>query len=416
VKVRVLLGDPFPFSFSPRPIDIAAFLRALTAGLDQARPGLVVYAAWFGMGRGLKPPSWNHAKIVAADGRRALVGGHNLYLEGDYFGPRPVFDLSLELMGPAAASAHAFAGALWRYAAGSAELRPRVIECLEWRPGSGAGPRLPGAGETSAGERAPRAALEARFPPASLALPRSPGGAAGKPGAVSVLAVADPGRGVHSMLEALEADRPGIFAERAVSPSERAAEYFFEGAEEEILISQQDLYLLWGANPRVIGALARFLSRSRGRLAIVLSGRGVFHYSSGALSDVAGALREALLRTPGAPSGAALAALLSENVLITTLRFNASEDAWPDGADIGNHAKAWMVDRRVFYIGSHNLYPVQLEASGVESLPEFGYVVDDRGAAARLYAEYFGPLIGYSARAGVSGRAFGAPVLPGLWG
>jgi hypothetical protein len=270
------------------------------------------------------------------------------------------------------------------------------------------------AGERAyAGHRASGAALEPRFPPA---LSPPPDALAAKPGAVSVLAVADPGRGAHSALEALEGERPGISAERSVSPSELAVEYFFEGAEEEILISQQDLYLLWGANPRVMGALARFLARARGRLAIVLSGRRVFHYSSGALSDVASALREALAETPGAPSGAALAALLSENVLLTTLRFNGSEDTWPDGADIGNHAKTWMVDRRVFYIGSHNLYPIQLEASGVESFQEFGYVVDDRGAAARFYAEYFGPLIGYSARAGVSGRAFGAPVAPGIWG
>ena len=42
---------------------------------------------------------------------------------------------------------------------------------------------------------------------------------------------------------------------------------------------------------------------------------------------------------------------------------------------IANHAKFWMVDGRVFYIGSDNMYPVNLQ--------EYGYIVDDAKAAQR---------------------------------
>jgi hypothetical protein len=56
--------------------------------------------------------SWNHAKIVAADGKRAVVGGHNQW-DGPHLGPNPVHDVSGLFEGPAAASAHAFCSAMW---------------------------------------------------------------------------------------------------------------------------------------------------------------------------------------------------------------------------------------------------------------------------------------------------------------
>ncbi len=55
---------------------------------------------------------WNHAKIVAADGREALVGGHNLW-DTAYSQYPPVHDLSVHVVGPAAGDAHGFADHLW---------------------------------------------------------------------------------------------------------------------------------------------------------------------------------------------------------------------------------------------------------------------------------------------------------------
>jgi phosphatidylserine/phosphatidylglycerophosphate/cardiolipin synthase-like enzyme len=57
--------------------------------------------------------SWNHAKIVAADGKIALVGGTNMW-DGDYYNsPAPVTDIGMVVRGPAAAYAHKFADLLW---------------------------------------------------------------------------------------------------------------------------------------------------------------------------------------------------------------------------------------------------------------------------------------------------------------
>ena len=61
-----------------------------------------------------------------------------------------------------------------------------------------------------------------------------------------------------------------------------------------------------------------------------------------------------------------------------------------------NHAKFWMVDDRTFYIGSDNMYPVNLQ--------EYGYIVDDRKAAGEILEAWWNSLWQWSQRAAVSGR------------
>lgn len=58
------------------------------------------------------PQSWNHAKIVAADGVRAVVGGHNLWAN-DYLGANPVHDVSGKIEGSAVSCVHRFCDHLW---------------------------------------------------------------------------------------------------------------------------------------------------------------------------------------------------------------------------------------------------------------------------------------------------------------
>ena len=54
------------------------------------------------------------------------------------------------------------------------------------------------------------------------------------------------------------------------------------------------------------------------------------------------------------------------------------------------------VDEQAFDIGSDNCDPVNLQ--------EFGYIVDDRAAAAQLVESYWRPLWLWSSRAAVSGE------------
>ncbi|WP_425319535.1 hypothetical protein [Candidatus Coxiella mudrowiae] len=42
-----------------------------------------------------------------------------------------------------------------------------------------------------------------------------------------------------------------------------------------------------------------------------------------------------------------------------------------------NHAKIWVVDDRLFYVSSHNLYPSNLQ--------EFGYVINNKKINTRIF-------------------------------
>lgn len=101
-------------------------------------------------------------------------------------------------------------------------------------------------------------------------------------------------------------------------------------------------------------------------------------------------------------SPALLADMLCTHLHLASFRFGP-DATWPGGNPIGNHGKFWMVDDRYFYIGSDNLYPVDLQ--------EFGYIVDSHAAAAELLQSYWDPLWRWSRVTAVSGSGAARCVL-----
>ena len=69
---------------------------------------------------------------------------------------------------------------------------------------------------------------------------------------------------------------------------------------------------------------------------------------------------------------------------------------WADRMPIANHAKTMMVDDAAFYVGSHNMYPANLQ--------EFGFIVEDQGAARQYLENYWNPLWEASKNNAVSGH------------
>ena len=88
-------------------------------------------------------------------------------------------------------------------------------------------------------------------------------------------------------------------------------------------------------------------------------------------------------------------ALLCSRFHLASFRFGP-DDSWPGSKTIANHSKLWMVDDRVFYIGSDNMYPVNLQ--------EFGYIVGDSKAVDTMIESYWTPLWQWSSRVAVSGE------------
>ncbi len=363
VTMRFLVGQ-----YPPDATDAAALVAQLVRDARAVpNANITVYAAAMRSCTGsisCESLSWNHAKILAVDGRTALVGGHNMYTQ-DYLLDAPIHDLSMIVQGGAARDAHRFADRLWEYVCDH--------------------------------DRDPLA-------PVSVAMYRS--GAAHLTGGclekMPLPARSDAGDGVPILASARLAS--GMTREFA-NQDDLARDLIFGAARQDILVAQQDVAFLQPGQPAPIypePTLATWVDMmlaGRGDVYVVLSSAGSHapsggDYSNGVkLADVAAKL----LAVAQARSGLARAQavdLLCAHLHLAPYRFGPDE-TWPGGKPIGNHSKFWMVDDRYFYIGSDNLYPVDLQ--------EFGYIVDDPAAAAELLHVYWDKLWRWSRVAAISG-------------
>jgi phosphatidylserine/phosphatidylglycerophosphate/cardiolipin synthase-like enzyme len=365
--------------YPPDGVDAAALLTSLVSGVRDI-PGARLSVSVAAMRscitfEGCNSFSWPHAKFIAVDGREAEVGGHNLWSE-DYLVDQPLHDLSMLVRGPAVASASRFADRLWQFVCTHLDKKPAV-----------------GLANFASGQSvAPGACPDSLAPPAT-SRPAADG--------LPILAVGRLGAGITT-----------DFANQ----SELARDLAFGAARHRILLSQQDIgFILGRADPifpeSTLERLIDFIEQRDGHVYIVLSNPGAAGNSGSRYSNEVGMtaiarhLRDMVQKRVDARDPKQryevrkgpdpINALLCSHVHLAPLRFGP-DASWPGGKAIGNHAKFWMVDDRVFYIGSDNLYPINLQ--------EFGYIVDDRKAAAELIDAYWNPLWQWSQRAAVSGE------------
>ncbi|HUZ73094.1 MAG TPA: hypothetical protein VMU87_08910 [Stellaceae bacterium] len=363
VTIRAIVGD-----YPPRGADAKALLEQLVRDARAAPMSrLRVYAAATrscDVGAACHGLAWNHAKIVAVDGRKAIVGGHNMW-SPDYLVQDPVFDLSMMVEGPAAHDAERFADALWGsvcsrapndgvndhfayFGARASDVDDKCVTKID----------LPDEGKTAGG--------------------------------VPILAVGRLATGIVP-----------DFAD----PSLVARSLMLGAATRSIRMVQQDVaFALGGGIDRswpdsALDALADLIAKQHGEVWLVLSNPGaagpVGTYSNGVpLAAVAQEVKDVVARRSGLEDPE-LSRLLCRRFHLAPLRFGP-DAAWPDGKPIGTHAKFWMVDGRVFYIGSENLYPTDLQ--------EFGFIVEDAKAAAKLRKAYWDPVWKWSRRAAISGE------------
>jgi hypothetical protein len=348
--VRLLIGEPAACTLVKKiPAKVINKVLQDAFQVDGAQLTVTAACAQFGTF------AWNHSKIVAVDGKRAVVGGHNMW-NNQYLLTAPVNDLSMSLQGPATQVAHAFAGRLW------------TVEC---------------AGEGGSSIRRETYDMKtktwlsrcATFPK----IPAPPGS-----GNVTVLSVGD-----YSLR------RFGNWARIAA----------FSMATSSIKMSQQDLGIIYPGGSAIhwpketIEELAKAVLRNVD-VYMVLSnwdakaGDGTSYEFGITLMEVASKLLDAVRAQPGAPSGEALADLMCQHLHLAPLRFS-TDATWPKGIGIANHAKFWMVDDLTFHIGSGNIYPADLA--------EFGFIVNGETPAAAIQSSYWDPEWQYSSKAAVSG-------------
>jgi phosphatidylserine/phosphatidylglycerophosphate/cardiolipin synthase-like enzyme len=355
VTVRILAGYPQSSTFE----GVKSYLNSFANPISEiANNKLKIYVTaqksfWSLI-------SWNHAKMVAVDGKAVLLGGQNLWTK-DYLGTTPVHDLSVLIHGSAAYYSHQFADILWEDVRQSGDLDQK------WKPWSWELGQI----------------LDYRKYPDAANFSKPIG-----EGKVSVLGVGRYGR--------INAN---------IQPSDYLMVLTFNSAKNIIRIAQQDLGTVVVNGPLGIGnywwdegmkAIANAIIR-KCDVYIVLSNEhskgGTNPYSNSTLAQTADKLRS-YVKEQSNMTDDELNNLLCEKLHLTTLRFGPS-DTWPNGVTFANHSKFFMVDDEVFYVGSSNLYSSNLQ--------EYGVFISDPDAISQMKSEYWDELWEYSRRVAISG-------------
>jgi hypothetical protein len=278
--------------------------------------------------------SWNHSKIIIADQKLIVQGGHNLW-DADYLSERPVFDLTMEASGAVAAESTKYINALWSKV---------------------------GRGFASAPTAGDRLTIVAKVT---------------EPNGMKVASVG----------------RLGVLGNNA---ADDAIISMMNEAKRSIYLSQQDLYSVlslglsssW-ALPALIEAIQRGVS-----IKVLQSNPGPFlGYGMVSPSKTYKALEDEFMKVAKAkkftaPNGLTLKQHFCQSVAYYPFRFAASQATWPNGSQINNHSKLIVIDEVSFYLGSQNFYPANLQ--------EYGFIVSDPEATSQLLDQYWNPLFAAS--------------------
>lgn len=320
VVVRFLFASYFNTKFDP-----ASVLADLTRDVSRSTRLVVSVASHTG---GLT--TWNHSKIIAADGNEAIVGGMNL-VDEHYLEAAPVHDVSLHVKGPVVTTMQTFANDLW-----STACRSQNDVATLGRGG----------------------ACPAAFVP----------GAVSAAGNVQMIGVGRGGTSRDATITALVA--------------------MMDASRRSLRITQQDIGSLKLPGGTLVTDYVDAWIRAARRgvnIQIVLSNDGARGGSGTTDADSYsnGWSREELWRGidrradeiwPDAH------ARLCKNLHISTLR-NAGKTTWADGRPLANHAKVLIADDFAYYVGSQNMYAA--------NLAEYGVIVDSPAETKRFAATFW---------------------------
>lgn len=283
-------------------------------------------------------PSWNHSKIMVADQKLMIQGGHNLY-DPDYLSDNPIFDLSMEVSGLVAKSTVAFIDQLW-LEADDVSVTPKDSKQIVMEP-----------------------------------LPSPPSGKS---------RVIGMGRLGYNHLMTNKKD----------NPSDQGIISLLNAAKSTLDFAQQDMFHraapIAPISPSwALEALGDALVRGV-KVRIVQSGEAStqgygmvdFQVTHDAIIKVA--MERAKKASFKTPNGQDLKAYLCEHLELAPWHFNKNDKTWVSGVRLGSHPKLIIADSVSFYLGSQNFYPANLQ--------EYGMVVSDPAITEDLIKDYWSPL------------------------
>jgi len=370
VVVRIMLGNIIGM-----PLNCNKLIRILTAQIAQTHHPYI--RIWVGAWR--RGASWNHAKIVAVDGRYLHTGGHNLW-DQHYLAEKPVHDLGLELAGRVAHDGHLFANAQWEF-----------VRYKQDTPCGQFVDKLPddmiliAKTRVVVSEFPPSVADE--FPP--IYVKRCvPNVSADRTNHVPIITMGRYGT-IH----------------RFARPSDDAFCAMLSSATRIIRCALQDLGpvcvpktklplpgCVWPQ--RYLECMARVMYEKEVDIEIVLSNPGSIPgnlsmteacYGNGwSCVDVAAHLIETLRKLYPQADDKHVRKIVNDNLRVCFLRQAGRGNKYEDGMTIGLHTKHFIVDDVCTYIGSQNMY--------ICDLAEWGVVLDGAEITQKIMTEYWNPM------------------------
>ena len=303
--------------------------------------------------------AWNHGKIINVDNHTLITGGHNLY-GAAYLQKNPVNDLSIEISGPIADGATIYTNKLWDYV--TTHKTTLANFCQTYKNGKIADTcpiDIDPTNHTSSASAQITDQLTVR----AMYTSKLNNGVLGN-----------------------DADQ-----------SELARVFAFTHAQHSIKISQQALFIkgfnhllkrpilhpLHTIAGTVMQALAKAIYYRQVNVYIITSSLNLSYSSYVKPEYVYQYLENSLMSQFGLSIHQA-ATLLGKYLHMSYIAYN-----YGDTKDM-SHNKLWIVDDKLFYVGSHNIYP--------SSLQQFGIIVSSTKATKLLEEQLWDPIWKYSVK------------------
>ena len=329
--------------------------------------------------------SWNHAKIIAVDGKYLHTGGHNVWSK-TYLENKPQHDISIEMEGHATHDAHLFSNKQWewiKYRRGT--LLGRLLSSIpNWVP------MLPfhraNISEYPIGRKL-------RFPPSykrSIVDKYEP-----PSGSVPVFSVGRQTALVDNVSAFFSCTQRAAVADAAFVA-------MFGSATNTIRMSQQDLGPTLGrAGGLVLGwpteyfkPMVRAIWKRGVVIQIVLSnlnapGNSHRHTIEEVQSKIIKCMKKEF---PDEVTNTIIKEkIIGKKLIISYIRHKGGNTYYQDEKEEGeedneiyNHPKFFIIDDVCSYTGSQNLYR--------SDLAEWGIIIDDADITAQMMEDYWNPL------------------------
>ncbi len=364
IVVRFLFGNIIAV-----PVNCDAVLKEFTEDLSSDANLEIWVGAW------RKDMCWNHAKIVAVDGKHVHTGGHNLW-DNVYLQKDPIHDTSIQLEGPVAIQAHQYANEQWEY------IRDQQSNIKGWIVDKiSDGVILPVRSRVTISEWPKGASTYAPVFSKDI-LPSSSDNETGTDD-VKMLALG----------------RYGKIGGKDARSSDDAFIAMFDAAQNSIRLLLQDLgpvnktvlgkklvYRSWPKN--YMKAWARAIFDRGVDVEIVLSNPGSGeergNYSNGwSCEETAAEIIKAMSEEYPEATQDQIKEKVINNLRICFLK-NKKGATWETDNKVGLHSKFFIIDDVCTYVGSQNLYQFDLA--------EWGVAIDDKSKTAEILQQLWNPV------------------------